>query len=139
MARSSTEVEKSILTVTLAELQEAEKTIIRCLQYEHFREELQILCDLNVTNGETNRNQARKRNQALRKTSSLYKLDPFVDHDGIIRVGGRIRRADTPVDLKHPVIIPRKGHLTELLIQHHHLKVNHMGRGMTHNELKQGG
>ena len=57
----------------------------------------------------------------------------------MIRVGGRIRRADTPVDLKHPVIIPRKGHLTELLIQHHHLKVNHMGRGMTHNELRQSG
>ena len=134
--RSSTVVEKSILRVTLPELQEAEKTIIRCLQYEHFREELQILCDLNVTDGETNKNQGRKRNQALRKTSSLYKMDPFVDHDGIIRVGGRIRRADTSVDLKYPVIIPRKGHLTELLIQHHHLKVNYMSRGMTHNELR---
>ena len=77
--------------------------------------------------------------QALRKTSLLYKLDPFVDHDGIIRVGGRIRRADTPVDLKHSFIIPQKGHLTELLIQHHHLKLNHMGRGMTHNELRQSG
>ena len=61
-----------------------------------------------------------------------------MDHDGIIRVGGRIRRADTPVDLKHPVIIPRKGHLTELLIQHHQLKINYMGRGMTHNELLNG-
>ena len=48
----------------------------------------------------------------------------------MIRVGGRIRRVDTPVDLKHPVIISRKGHLTELLIQHHHLKINYMGRGM---------
>ena len=56
-----------------------------------------------------------------------------MDNDGIIRVGGHIRRADTPVDLKHPVIIPQKGHLTELLIQHHHLKVNLMGGGMTHN------
>ena len=83
VTRSSTDVEKSILRITLRELQEAEKTIIRCLQYEHFREELQILCDLNVTDGETNRNQARKRNVALRKTNSRYKLDPFVDHDGV--------------------------------------------------------
>ena len=90
LTRSSTEVEKS---VTIPELQEAEKTIIRCLQYEHFHEELRILCDLNVTDGETNRGQARKRNQELRKTSSLYKLDPFVDQDGLIRVGGCIRRA----------------------------------------------
>ena len=61
-----------------------------------------------------------------------------MDHDGIIRVGGHIRRADTPVDLTHPVNIPQKGHLTELFIQHNHLKVNHMGHGMTHNELRQG-
>ena len=139
VTKSSTEVEKSVLKVTLPEFQEAEKTIIRCLQYEHFHAELQILCDLNVTDGETNRVQARKRNQELRKTSSLYKLDPFVDQDGLIRVGGRIRRADVPIDVKHPVIIPRKGHLTELLIKHHHQKVNHMGRGMTHNELRQSG
>ena len=39
--------------------------------------------------------------------------------------------------MKHPLIIPGEGHLTELLIQHHHLTVNHMGRGMTHNELRQ--
>ena len=42
VTRSSTEVEKSILRVTRPELQEAEKTIIRCLQSEHFREEPQI-------------------------------------------------------------------------------------------------
>ena len=70
VTRSSTEVEKSILRVTLPELQEAEKTIIRCLQYENFHDELQVLCDLNVTDGKTNRSQARKRVRALRKTSS---------------------------------------------------------------------
>ena len=52
-----------MLTVTLGELQEAEKTIIRCLQYEHFREELQILCDLNVTDGETNRTKLERRTE----------------------------------------------------------------------------
>ena len=137
--RSSAEVKESAQRFTVPELQEAEKTIIKCLQYEHFQTELQILCDLNVTDGVTNRSQARKRNKRLRKTSSLYKLDPFMDQDGLIRVGGRIRRADVPGDVKHPVIIPQKGHLTELLIKHHHLKVNHMGRGMTHNELRQNG
>ena len=137
--RSSAEVEKSAQRFTGPELQEAEKIIIKCLHYDHFQTELQILCDLNVTDGVTNRSQARKRNQRLRKTSSLYKLDPFMDQDGLVRVGGRNRRADIPGDVKHPVIIPRRGHLTELLIKHHHLKVNHMGRGMTHHELRQNG
>ena len=137
--RSSAEVEKSVQRFTVAELREAEKAIIKCLQYEHFQTELQILCDLNVTDRVTNRSQVRKRNQGLRKTNSLYKLDPSMDQDGFIRVGGRIRRANVPDDVKHPVIIQRKGHLTELLIKHDHLKVNHMGRGMTHNELRQNG
>lgn len=139
VTRSKAVVEKIVPKVTLSELQEAEKTIIRCLQYEHFHEELQILCKLQVTDGDTDRDRARRGNQALRKSSSLYKLDPFVDQDGLICVGGRIRRANASLDMKHPVIILRKGQLTDLLIRHHHLKVNHMGRGMTHNELCQSG
>ena len=62
-----------------------------------------------------------------------------MNQDGLIRGGGHIRRADVPGDVKHPVIILRKGHLTELLIKHYHLKVNYMGRRMTHNELRQNG
>ena len=63
--RSSAEVETSAQRFTVPELQEAEKTIIKCLQYEHFQTEIQILCDLNVTDRVTNRSQARKRNQRL--------------------------------------------------------------------------
>ena len=92
----------------------------------------------NVTNGETNRGQARRRNQALRKTGLLYKLDP-VKPDGLIHVGGRIRREDIPVDLKHPVIILPREHLTEVLIEHHHLKENHMGCGVMHKKMRQSG
>ena len=129
VTRSKAVVEKIVPKVTVSEIQEAEKTINRCLQYEHFHEELQILCNLQV----------RGRSLASRKSSSLHKLDPFVDQDGLICVGGRIRRANVPIDMKHQVIIPRKGHLTNLLIRHHLLKVNHMGHGMIHNELCPGG
>lgn len=128
VTRSKAVVERIVPKVTVSELQEAEKTIIRCLQYGHFHEELQILCNLQV----------RGRSLASRKSSSLHKLDPFVDQDGLICVGGRIRRANVPIDIRHQVIIPQKGHLTNLLIQHHLLKVNHMGHRM-HNKLRQGG
>lgn len=40
------------------------------------------------------RDSARRRNDTLKKRSSLYKLDPFVDKNGLLRIGGRIRRAD---------------------------------------------
>ncbi|XP_015749621.1 PREDICTED: uncharacterized protein LOC107329445 [Acropora digitifera] len=139
VAKSNDKEEKPVPKLTLPELQQAEKTIIKCLQYENFREELEVLRHINATSAETSRDQSKEKRQVLRKASSLYKLGPFLDQDGLIRVGGRIRRANVSVDRKHPVIIPGTGHLTELLIRHHHLKVNHMGRGMTHNEIRQNG
>ena len=76
------------------------------MQYEDFREELEVLRHINATSAETSRNQSKKKRQVLLKASSLYKLDPFLDRDGLICVGGRIRRANVSIDRKHPVIIP---------------------------------
>nr|XP_054763858.1 uncharacterized protein LOC129270512 [Lytechinus pictus] len=56
-----------------------------------------------------------------------------------MRVGGRIDKAAVPDEIKHPVIMPRNSHMTTLLIRHKHEQVNHMGRGITHNQLRQNG
>ena len=69
----------------------------------------------------------------------MYRLDPFLDDDGLIRVGGRIKRASLSFTTKHPIILPRESHATNLLVQSCHTNVNHMGRGTTHNELRQRG
>lgn len=51
------------------------------------------------------------RNLSLRrpvaKNSPLYKLDPFIDEAGIIRLGGRLRLSSLTESRKHPVILPR--------------------------------
>ena len=75
----------------------------------------------------------------MKKTSAIRRLDPFKDQYGIIRVGGRIRHADVPYDEKHPVILPKKGHVTELVIRHHHTKNRHQGRGITHAGIRASG
>lgn len=49
----------------------------------------------------------------LKKGSQLYKLDPFIDDNKIMRVGGRLRRANIDEDMKHPVILPKKSHVTQ--------------------------
>ncbi|XP_060570099.1 uncharacterized protein LOC132728485 [Ruditapes philippinarum] len=41
--------------------------------------------------------------------------------------------------LKHPIILPKESHVTELVIRHCHLRVNHQGRGMTSNEIRSNG
>ena len=87
----------------------------------------------------TNRKQCGKRNLSLKKDSCLYRLDPYVGSDGLIGVGGRIRRANIPRDLAHPVVLPKENHVTRLVISHHHQHVCHSGRGMTLNEIRASG
>lgn len=75
----------------------------------------------------------------MKKMSPIRRLDPFMDQDGILRVGGRIRHADLPVQEKHPLILPKKGYVTELVIRHHHAKIHHQGRGITHASIRSSG
>ena len=81
----------------------------------------------------------REKKALLRKASSLRSLDPVLDSDGIMRVGGRIRRANLSVTLKNPIILPKSSHITSLIIGHVHERTHHGGRGMTFNELRASG
>ena len=85
------------------------------------------------------RKTAKQRNFSLKKCGSLYRLDPFLDSNGILRVGGRLRRAIVSENVKHPVILPRKSHITYLILKHCHEETQHQGYGMTHNEVRQSG
>jgi hypothetical protein len=75
----------------------------------------------------------------VKQNSRLHKLDPFVDENGILRVEGRIRKGDFLTDVKHPIILPRKSHITELVIRHFHERTKHQGRCMTTNEIRSNG
>ena len=126
-------------TPSVDELRRAELIILKCIQEEAFAEEVKILQSLEVRDDVTDRFLARKRNSSMKKTSSLFRLDPFLDNNGVLRVGGRIRRSCIPFDMKHPIIIPSTSHVTSLLVRHHHERIGHQGRGMTLNDLRSHG
>lgn len=75
----------------------------------------------------------------MKKISPIRRLDPFIDENGILRIGGRIRHADLPFYEKHPLILPKKGHITELVIRHHHAKNHHQGRCIKHARIRSSG
>lgn len=68
-----------------------------------------------------------KRHNKVKKRSKLRTLDPFIDKEGILRVGGRLEEASMSNDFKHPVIIPNKTYLMKLIIKDAHLKTMHGG------------
>ena len=103
-------------TVDIEELKSAEREIIRQVQGDAFEKEIKTLMSL-VSTKEMQRDEARKRNQEIKQASMLYRLDPSLDREEILRVGGRIKQVSLDEDIKNPVILPKKGHVTALLIK----------------------
>ncbi|GFY20335.1 integrase catalytic domain-containing protein [Trichonephila clavipes] len=50
---------------------------------------------------------ALKKGKGVSKTSKLKALDPFLDENSLLRVGGRLCNADLPFEAKHQIIIPK--------------------------------
>ena len=61
------------------------------------------------------------------KGSQLYLLDPFLDSHGILRVGGRLRRAQMEYNEKHPIVLPKCHYVSQLIAKHYHHEVHHQG------------
>ncbi|GFT73455.1 retrovirus-related Pol polyprotein from transposon 17.6 [Trichonephila clavipes] len=59
--------------------------------------------------------------------SKLINLNPFIDSDGLLRVGGRLSNSDLPYVSKHPAILPGNHNLTVQIIVHFHRKNLHTG------------
>ena len=68
--------------------------------------------------------------------SPLRRLDIVIDDNGIVRVGGRLSRSKYPDYEKHPIVVPKTGHVTSLIIRYHHEKCYHQGKGITLNTIR---
>ncbi len=80
---------------------------------------------------------ALKKKKSLDKRNKLKGLLPFVDDEGLLRVGGRLQHSDLPEEARHPLIIPRKHKLTELLIRNVHEEAYHAGPDWTLYHVRQ--
>ncbi|XP_015926265.2 uncharacterized protein [Parasteatoda tepidariorum] len=107
--------------LTAEEIEDAEKTWIKYVQAEMFSSEINCI----------------KGNRCLNKESSIKDLNPFIDNEEIIRVGGRLQKASFTFDEKHPVILPRKHKFTELVVWRAHEKLFHSGVAETLTQIRQ--
>ena len=60
------------------------------------------------------------------KTSALFKLSPFLDGEGMVRVAGRLQMSELSYGEKHPIILP-KDHLAKLMVRFEHVLLKHAG------------
>ena len=108
---------------SVASILKSEQVIIRTVQSEFFSKDINDL----------------RSGHPLHKSSSILALNPFLDKNGLLRVGGRLRNSQMLNHEKHPVIIPRKNHIASLLVKYFHEKVKHQGRQITEGSILSGG
>ena len=101
----------------------SQNIILRSVQQEAFPEEIRSL----------------KRKLPIPTNGSISALNPFIDENGILRIGGRLNRSDLPVGERNPIIIPGKSHVAILLVRHYHEKVQHQGRHFTSGAVRTAG
>lgn len=110
---------KQIGSLTTDEIQLATTCCIKLAQQE-FAEEINKL----------------KLKLPIHKKSSIITFNPFIDQDGLLRIGGRIEHADLPYCQRHPVLLPAKNNFSCLLIKDAHLKTLHGGVQVIANLLR---
>ena len=108
--------------VCVKDLDDAELIVIQWIQQLAFPDEIDKL--------ESNER------SSLPKGSRLASLNPIMV-DGILRVGGRIRNAPVPEDLRYPAILPADSPVSTLLVQNIHEEVGHGGRQQVLSRLRE--
>lgn len=77
-----------------------------------------------------------KKGRPLPLSNPLQPLNPFLDADGLLRVGGRLSKSHKAYHSRHPVILHGKHHLTLLIIQSEHKRLCHAGPKLTLGSLQ---
>ncbi|XP_043267662.1 uncharacterized protein [Venturia canescens] len=107
--------------ITPGDLENSRLYWVKAIQGAYFTSELKTL-----TSGYT-----------LPKSHPITRLTGFIDHQGILRVGGRLKHSALQPDCKHSVILPRDSPLTALLIADAHERTLHGGTQLTLAYLRQ--
>ena len=101
---------------------EAENWLVTGIQYQEFKHLFHVLQSHKTLND-----------------SQLSSLNPFLDQDNVIRVGGRLRNSSLPFHEKHPILLPKSHKMSLLIVQHYHLECKHQGRHITMATIRQAG
>lgn len=97
--------------LTTEELNKALLTCIKLAQKEDYSDEINRI----------------KENKEINKHSNIKTLNPYLDMDGILRVGGRLRHANINEEQKYPIILGNKNKLVKMIVADAHTTTLHGG------------
>ncbi|XP_054272893.1 uncharacterized protein LOC128993159 [Macrosteles quadrilineatus] len=95
--------------LTSEELENSDKRICWLIQSSSFKDEVELL----------------RKNKVC--SDRIQRLAPFLDSEGILRVGGRLKNSNLPFSAKHPIILPKRHPVVRHLIDFYHKSNLHVG------------
>ncbi|XP_066590509.1 uncharacterized protein [Prorops nasuta] len=101
----------STITISIKEIRRTLRIFVKLIQGQHFAIEYRNL----------------KQGLTIKGSSKLISLNPFLDSENLIRVGGRLRNSLLDYDARHPLVLPRNNKFTELIIKKEHISHLHAG------------
>ena len=128
--------EVKIGNLTVDEIMTATKEVVKVVQRQAFPKELAILQRISDRIQSLTTASQRNKLAFVGYVSPLRKLNPVI-FDGVIRVGGRLERASIGLNAKHPMILPGKHHVTDLIIRDCHEREGHVGSGQVLASIRQ--
>ncbi|XP_055633296.1 uncharacterized protein LOC129773676 [Toxorhynchites rutilus septentrionalis] len=129
ISRKVTSSENKPNGLTRENLREAETTIWKLVQQESYAVEIEIL--KKCVNDQ-------QKHIRLGKKSPLYKLSPFIDDCGVVRMDSRLNNAlCVPSETRNPIILPKNHYVTNLLVHSYHRRLGHSCNETAVNELRQ--
>jgi len=79
----------SIVEIDLAQMWKAEDDVFAAIQRRNFPAEIEEIWRKNINNPNL-------RKELRLKSSAMLKLNPFIDAQGVVRVGSRLAKAKVP-------------------------------------------
>ena len=102
---------RQFTTLSTQELDQALMCCVKAVQHMSYVQELKDLTE----------------GQEVVATGSLKTLHPFMEREGILRVGGRLQQSMLPYQVRHQMILPPDHHFTKLVVSAEHTRLHHAG------------
>lgn len=104
-------------SLTASEIESATEFCVRITQEYYFSKEIKLLRE--------------------KRHNSLSSLSPFFDSAGLLRVGGRLDNSSLEYSSVHPLLLPKKCTLSNLICDHYHQQSLHSGPRTTQSIILQ--
>ncbi|XP_055615114.1 uncharacterized protein LOC129761420 [Toxorhynchites rutilus septentrionalis] len=99
------------ISLTVEQVRIAKTRLTRLAQEDAFNDEIREL----------------EKGKSISKKSTIRLLNPILDSERVLRVGGRLNLSQLPYHTKHASLLPANHPFTRIIAEHYHLKLFHGG------------